>query len=695
MRLQSYRLLAKVFILCVVAVARAKPVSAQIKADGTVGTQVITDNQAQIHQISNGVQLDQNLLHSFSDFSVTEGWLARFQLSDNTSILNQSILNNIIVRVTGSDISKIFGTLSVDDIGHPVSLFLINPQGIIFGPHAQLDLTGSFIASTADSVVFENGYKFSAQNPTASTPMLTIGVPIGLQFGSSPGSIIGQFTQPDASFSVQSGQTLALAGGDVTLQGSGLSVDNSEESLPALIEANNGQINISSIGGGETVSLNVPNLNRSWDLDFSKVKNYKDLTLSDGLIIFGINTNIVLHGREVRANNEVQLSGPVSPDGQKNVVVSITASDFIELDNTNITPVTNSSVPGGSVNIQAKTLRLVNGSTITTSSSSKDSNPGSAGDISIKAQQVDITNSTISSTGRQASSGGNIFITADQFRLDEGSNLRVSTKGSGNAGTINIFARSVLLDRGSAIGATTQSGQGGSIKLTVQDALVLRNQSNISTSSTSTGNGGNIKILAGVIAAIPSEDSNISTDAVFGNGGKIKITTQGLFGISANTANFSNSSDITARSEFGIDGTIDTSLVSTTPVTNLALLPTALGQKIVKTECFANHKGSNRNSFIYSGRGGLPNTPSEPDQNIAIWQDFRTVSSPINQVNTRQADTPTTTSMPPTSPIIEAQGFSFKPDGSVQLVAAESTNPPPSQACASATPISQPSGSGS
>jgi hypothetical protein len=219
----------------------------------------------------------------------------------------------------------------------------------------------------------------------------------------------------------------------------------------------------------------------------------------------------------------------------------------------------------------------------------------------------------------------------------------------------------------------------------------------MSTSSIFSGNGGNIAISAGVIAAIPTEDSNISTDAVFGNGGNIKITTQGLFGIFPNTANFPNSSDITAQSEFGIDGTIDTSIISTTPVTELASLPVVLGQKILKTECFATRSGSNRDSFIYSGRGGLPNTPSHPSQNIAIWQDFRTVPSLVSQGSDRQTSTPRTTSQSITTapPIVEAQGFSFKPDGSVVLVAAQTTAPSPSQTCASANPTSQSSASGS
>lgn len=660
------------------------PSVAQVQPDGTLGTQVETNPQAQIYQISGGTQAQQNLLHSFLNFSVEEGWTARFQLSDYPSV------SNVVARVTGTDISQIFGTLNNEDVGHPVSLFLINPNGIIFGPNAKLDLSGSFLASTADSVVFENGYKFNARNPTAPLPVLTLGVPIGLQFGANPAPILGQFTQSGEDFGVRDGQTLALVGGDVSLQGTGTSLDDFEFSF---VTANNGRIDLGSVGAGETVKLSTTNNNsRGWALDFSGVQTYKDLTLRDSLIVFGINTDVFLHGRQVRVMDGVQIGGLVSPSEKKDVSISITASALFELTNSTIVPSTVSSAAGGNVEIQTKTLRLSQGASINASANSDNSIPGLAGNVSIKAEQIYLTDkSSIGSDGGRGSSGGNIFITTGSLNLDQGSKLSVAAVGTGSAGSINIFARSILLDQGSVIRGTTTSGKGGSIDIGASDALVLRNQSNILTSSTTTGNGGNIKILAGVIAAVPNEDSNISTDAVFGNGGNIKITTQGLFGISPNTSNMPNTSDITARSEFGIDGTVETNLISANPLGERATLPVVLGQKILKPECFGTRRSSNRDSFIYSGRGGMPTTPVDSDQNMAVWQDFRTVPPVIGQGNSTRAALPRGTSQtiaPVPQPIIEAQGFSFEADGSVHLVASASAFRPPSQACTATQPTS-------
>ncbi|MEL6164508.1 MAG: filamentous hemagglutinin N-terminal domain-containing protein [Cyanobacteria bacterium J06628_3] len=68
------------------------------------------------------------------------------------------------------------------------NLFLINSVGIVFNENARLDIGGSFFASTAESVLFADGFNYNAI-VSQQTPLLTISIPVGLQMGNSSGDI--------------------------------------------------------------------------------------------------------------------------------------------------------------------------------------------------------------------------------------------------------------------------------------------------------------------------------------------------------------------------------------------------------------------------------------------------------------------------------------------------------------------------
>jgi large exoprotein involved in heme utilization and adhesion len=343
----------------------------------------------------------------------------------------------------------------------------------------------------------------------------------------------------------------------------------------------------------------------------------------------------------------------------------------------------NSEGNGGDINITANTLSLLSGANIDGSTFGR----GNAGSIRLNAANsilldgVDTDNfssGVYSRVGSRAEGkGGSIFLNTSKIAIQNAARVVVDSQGEGEGGNINLQADSLTQNSGN-ISAEAASNMGGNITLQVRNLLSLENNSQISTTAgtaQASGNGGNIAIDAQFIVATPNQNNNITANAFQGRGGNINITTQGIFGIQLNQTDNLLTNDITASSDFGIDGTVSFNTPEVDPASGLVELPSTIVDAdalIAKDICaFKDDKIAGGSSFVITGKGGLPPNADDPLVNsyrIVEW--VTRTEEGDNTIDKPTFNNPIKTDEPANIPSIEeAQGWIINPDGKITLVA--------------------------
>jgi large exoprotein involved in heme utilization and adhesion len=361
--------------------------------------------------------------------------------------------------------------------------------------------------------------------------------------------------------------------------------------------------------------------------------------------------------------------------------LSIQSDRFSLSNGSRITATTSGTGSGGRITLGGDRVSLVSGSQITASTTGT----GRAGSLTLRANDgisLSGRNTRLAATSTTDAAAGSILLQTPDLQLDDHAAISVSGQGQGGAGNLTVRANTIQLNRKSTLSADVAGGDQGNITLQ-SNLLLLRRGSRNSTNATGTASGGNIGIDTDFIAAVEGENSDITANATNSFGGRISINATGIFGTQFRPQ-LTPFSDITASSGLGAaySGTVSISNPDVDPGSDMVQLPENVvdASDQVATGCgeYANSR------FIATGRGGIPNNPSEQVVSDRPWSDVRDISSFMNTPSNRST-TATVSEPVTTAQITEINSWVRNANGQVELMAVTPHEPDFTHATCSAT----------
>ena len=469
---------------------------AQVELDGTLGPKMSLEGPNYQIPSELGTTVGNNLFHSFSDFNLWSNQSATF--SGPNSIVN------ILARVTGKNHSSIDGLLksTIPD----ANLFFANPNGVVFGPNAQIDIGGSLVVSTSDYIRLEDGGRFDVSNPGAS--ILTSAPPVAfgyLEKNTAKAITIavqGDFesTFEPSVLTVNEGKSVTLIGGDVRIL-------NGKVLVPS------GSVNIVATGSAGEVIFDPTDMESNIELQsFTQLGEIK-MTLSEVSVSEGagrisvVGENLVIDKAIIQETNE-------STEHGKGIDISLNAELQIK-GGGGILTTSKSSGDGGDIRIEAETVRIdrQNSGEIISGIVTDSVGVGEGGDIAIVADNIIIAGETVDgftgvfTNSRGFDDGGALSVNARKFNI--------VGKPVPNRQTTNFSPIKTLTDGAvdprppiSMIGIgtnTVNSGGGGDLFVEVREKIDIRREEpdadigviGIFTNTSGAADGGNLTVSDG------------------------------------------------------------------------------------------------------------------------------------------------------------------------------------------------------
>lgn len=398
---------------------------------------------------SDGQRAGQNLFHSFS----------RFDLASNETAVYQGDpgIRNLVTTITG-DRSTINGRISSEIPG--ADLFLINPNGIVFGENATVDLSGALTVSTADELIFSDGQTW----PSTGAPpaILSVADPVGFGFLDAPAPIriVG------SRIRMPRDTALSLVGGDIDLVG------DRTDGGGALVFVPSGRLDLVSLASAGRVFLEEAGVRLEGDPARGNIRIVDEFSVTTG----GLDGEVL-----------DDLRNPIPPALGAGPIF-VLADDLLIRD------------------ADLRTLTV-------TDQAASDIAIDLTGDLTIEGGTGARATGIFADTGYRE-----VFIpgarqelrrftwpgvTILEVDLIGGEFSAVRFRATGDAGAVRIAARNVSLLNGGKITARSEfSGDAGRVEIDFRDTMTIAGNrgpddvSQISTNANGTGNPGTIQITS-------------------------------------------------------------------------------------------------------------------------------------------------------------------------------------------------------
>lgn len=482
-----------------------------ITLDGSLGpARTLTGPNYEIPQ-ADGKTVNSNLFHSFGKFNLDRNEAAIFQSTAN--------IRNILSRVTGGSPSLINGLIFTES--STVNLFLMNPNGIIFGPNASIDVggvsRGSFVATTANAIQFGSRGAFVASTSQRDVSLLRIN-PSAFLFN----QIAAQPITSEARLKLYDGQSLLLVGGNVSLNGSDLL-------------ASGGRVELAGVGGQGIIGLEDDNgsLRLSFPQDIARTDVSLNGTLID--VRAGGGGSVAIYGQNLTIDNSIVVAGINSALGFADTQAGdITLDATGEVKIGQESAVANAVFRGftgntGNINIKAKSLQLTDGAELGAFVFGQ----GNAGKVVVQAEDSvlltgagTIIDSTVAE--RAVGQGGEINIQTGSLILTDNAQIGAVTFGRGDAGKIFIQAKDSVVLVGRLTGILSNVGeeavgQGGEITIETR-SLSLTDGAALTASTLGQGDAGRITVKADEsISLVDGQIQSTVQEGASGRGGEINL----------------------------------------------------------------------------------------------------------------------------------------------------------------------------